>query len=405
MENKNFRSFLLFQTFNSIGVGMFGIFMMWAVHALYQNPLYTGIAGFMFVAPGVASFIVGPFVDRRNKVVLLRLACFIQLCVVTLLLAVPFAYWPGVWLMHLAILVSSIAGMISGPAQTALLPRIVDGEDLIKANALIRILATVAGLGIGVLLYMMMARGAEFQLVYAVNTVVLAIALVFSIFMRSGESQKPETDLKTYFAELKTGLAFVKQNVMLYLVAALVFLNLFAEIAVVNLPMFAEIHAGSASGYILLIALSLVGGLIGSYISRIIGSKFALSKIFVLGFIAAGAVRIVFVNVIATDFTRSLWVYILYVGLGSTIGIFFQTFLQKYPPKHLIARVNTITTSLCGVAAAIGTLAGGIAGTLLPDVDMIFIIQGVSYIAIGLCLCLSGRVRELPKMGDVKPHE
>ena len=43
-ENHNFRSLTLFTTFGGIGRGMFSIFMMWAIHAMYENPIYTGIA-------------------------------------------------------------------------------------------------------------------------------------------------------------------------------------------------------------------------------------------------------------------------------------------------------------------------------------------------------------------------
>jgi len=38
----------------------------------------------------------------------------------------------------------------------------------------------------------------------------------------------------------------------------------------------------------------------------------------------------------------------------------------------------------------------------LPNVDMVFIIQGVIYIIIGLGVSLSGHVRTLPKISDVE---
>jgi len=405
-DNGNFRNFLIFQAFFGIGSGIFSIFMMWAVHAQYQNPIYTGIAGFMFVAPRVASFLVGPFVDKHNKIKILRVSCFVNLCIVALLLAIPYAYRPGVWFLHLAILIFSITGIFAGPAITALMPKIVGSDDLVKANALIRVVSTIAGLGIGVLLYTMMYGGTGFELIYAVNTGVLFLALAFSFFVRSKERKEFEkadrADLKTYFTELKAGLIFIKRGAIFPLVLALVFMSLFADIAYVNLPMFAEIHTGMASGYILLTALALVGGLIGSYISRIIEHKFELWKILVFGLIFTGALRIIFVNVIADNFSRAVWIYILYAGLGSAIGIFINTLMQKLPPQGLIARINTVITSLSGIAAAAGALIGGIAGTLLPNVDMVFIIQGVSYITIGAFLWMFKHIRRLPKVKDVE---
>ena len=410
LSNGNFRNFLLFQGLAGIGNGIFRIFMMWAVHAQYGNPLYTGIAGFMFVAPFVAGFLAGPFVDRRNKASLLRVTCLASLCVVALLLLVPYAHRPGVWFLLLAILVFSIADVFAGPARTALLPKIVGDDELIKANALISISATIAGLCIGFGLYVMMARGAGFELVYGANAAVMAAALVFSIFVRDKGHEKPGAKAgadarRAYISELGQALAFVRRGVMLRVLLALVFMSLFGQIAYVNVPEFAEAHMGTASGYIVLSALALVGGIIGSYIIRIVGPKLALSKILVVGFVAAGVARILFVNVIATDVSRAIWIYVLYVGLGGALGILIHTLQQKLSPKNMIGRVGAITTSITSAAAALGALLGGVAGTLLPSVDMALVIQGASSIAIGAFLLMSRSMRELPKMDDVKRAE
>jgi len=395
--NGNFRNFLLYRAFNTIGSGIFAIFIMWVVHAQYQNPIHTGIAGFMFAVPRVASFLVGPIIDKCSKNILLRCTCFSKLCVIWLLLAISYTYYPGVWFLHLMILIFNVAGMIDLPAGTALLPKVVNSEELIRANALIGILSTLGGLGIGVMLYFIMSEEVGFELVYAINAAVLFISLIFSIFTRGNEADKSvikpdKTYLKSYFIELKMGLSFVKQSALLHLIIAFAFLSLFAEI-----------HTGSASGYVLLVSLALVGGVIGPYISSVFGHRFKLSKIFIFGFIAAGVVKIVFVNTISDNFTRALWIYVLYAGLASAVGIFYQTLIQKLPPKHVIGRIKTIQTSLFAVAASVGALAGGLAGTILPSADSVLIIQGASYIVIGVCLCLSKHVRKLPKISDVMP--
>ena len=405
-ENRIFRSFLMFSTFMGIGRGMFGIFMMWVVHALFYNPMYTGIAGFMFGAPFVASFIVGPLVDRWNKARALQITCFVYLCVTALILAANIIFTPGVWLYFLSIFVFCLATLFNAPAHTAFLPRIVKGEDLIKANALMNITGIIGGIGVAVVLYLSLAGGADFILVYAFNTAFMFIALLFAVFLRSDEStedaeKSDKATFKLYFSELKMGLSFVKKGLMLPLVIAAIFMSFFADVTHVNLPRFAEYHLGTASGFIILSGLALLGGLVGSYICRMTEARLELWKILVGAFIAAGVTRILFVNNIADNYTRAILIYILYVGLGSAIGIFYRAIVQKLPPKNLISRVDTTITSLRAVAAAIGALAGGALGTLLYRVDLVFIIQGVSYILIGLCLCLSKHVRSLPKIADL----
>ena len=406
-ENRNFRSLLLFSTFGGVGRGMFSIFMMWVVHAMYQNPMYTGIAGFMFSAPLVASFVIGPFVDRWSKVKVLRVVELTKLCVVGLILAAQILHYPGVWLMLPAIFVFSIASLFGGPAFMAMMPRVVDGEDLVKANALMNIAGIATGLGIGVGLLLLTAGGADFAWVYMINAVVLLISVLFSTLLRSSEPE-PESDkaaegtspLKAYLGELKEGLSFIKTGIMLPLIIAMVSMRLFSQIAYVNFPMFAEVHLGTASGYVLLSALALTGGMLGSIICRAVDAKFNLSKILVGGFAAAGAARILFVNILPDNRTRGILLYVLYVGLASAIGIFYDVLVQKLPPKTLISRVATANTSLSAIAAAIGALIGGILGTVL-HADTVFIIHGATYIAIGVLLCFSGQIRALPKISEL----
>lgn len=403
-KNRNFRSLLLFSTFGGIGRGMFSIFMMWAVHALYQNPIYTGIAGFMFGVPLCISFIIGPFVDRWSKVRVLRAVELVKFTVVIFILISQIFYYPGVWLILPAILVFSIASLFGGPALTALLPRIVDSDDLVKANALLNITGIVGGLGIAAGLLTLMAGDADFAWVYGINAAVLSVAVLSSIFLRHKEPAPAASGSKTavtaYFSELKTGFAFIKKGIMMPLAVAIVSMAFFSNVAYVNFPMFAEMHLGTAFGYILLSALALTGSLIGSFICRATESKFTLRKIFVGGFMLAGAVRIIFVNTIAVHLITGILIYVLYIGLASAIDMFHHVLIQKLPKKDSISRVFTTNTSLCSIAAAIGALVGGLLGTLL-EVDTVFIIQGGSYIVIGAMLCLSPHIRSLPKISEL----
>ncbi|MCL2286770.1 MAG: MFS transporter [Firmicutes bacterium] len=403
-QNSNFRSMLMFSTFGGIGRGMFSIFMMWAVHALYQNPMYTGIAGFMFGLPLVISFVVGPFIDRWNKAKVLRAVEFTKFVIVTLILLSYIFFNPGVWFLFISILVFSIATLFGGPAFTALLPKVVDGDDLVKANVMMNITAIVGGLGVAAGLMILLANDGDFAWIYGLNAAMLFIAVLFTLLLRYSEpattlSKEKKSVVKAYFDELKLGFSFAKTKVMLPLVSAIVAMGIFANAANVNFPMFAEVHFGAAFGFILLSALALTGDLIGSILCRAVASVFTLGKILIIGFFMTGAVRILFVNVIGINLVGGVLIYVLYVGFVSTIGIFYHILLQKLPPKDIIGRVATTSTSLTAIATTVGALVGGLLGTHF-DVDTVFIIQGSSYIVIGVLLCFS-HIRKLPKIKEI----
>ena len=405
--NANFRNFMFFQGFAFIGRGIFGIFLMWVVHYQYHNPIYTGIAGFMFTFPNVISFISGPLVDKGNKVTLLRFSCLLQLLVVGVLLVIPAQSYPGVWVLHIAILVYCLAGMVANPAGAALLPQIVAPEELIQANAVIRIFSTCIGLLLGGFVYLALAQGVGFQVVYGLNTAVLVVALVFSVFIRVARVPLPasakSSSISHYISDLKQGWHLVGQGIVLHLMIAVTVRHLFMEIAAVNLPMLADTHGGAGAGYMLLMAIAMAGSLIGNYLSRVLEGKLKIVHIMTFGHILSGVLRFLFAYYITSDFRLALWLHALFAGAGATINIFFQTLTQKLPPPEMVGRVNAIATSLFSAAAALGALVGGALGALLPRVEMVFLLQGASYVAIGLLLLFSRGIRELPKINDITP--
>ena len=406
-ENRDFRRFLLFSVFSGVGGGIFGIFMMWAIHAQYRNPIYTGIAGFMFGAPYVASFIVGPLVDRRSKVRTIRVASLVRFLVVALILAAHLFFEPGAWFFLLAILSYCVARVFERPARAAYMPGILAGEDLVRANARLNIVGTIAGLAVGGGLYALMRRGAGFELVYGANAAALLLAFLSSASLRGPESEAPAKGrdpaaMRAYFAELRAGFAFVSKGALRPLIVAGLFISFFSEMAYVNLPMFAQTHLGADSGYIVLSALALLGGIFGSLVSRAVEKRLELWKIIAGCLVAAGVARIVFVLIIEGGLARALLAYILSVAFGSAISIFYAALIQKLAPKNLVGRVAAIRASITSAAAAIGALAGGLAGRLLPGADMALLIKGGSYIVIGACLCLSASVRSLPKIADAR---
>ena len=353
----------------------------------------------MLSVPFVASFAVGPFVDRRDKIKIIRAACLVQLAVVATLFV--FAAAAPIWLLLFAIFVFQAMIMLEGPAEAALLPMIVSGDDLVKANALIRIVGTVFGLAIGAFLYFALDTATGFVVVYGVKAALFLVAVVFSALIRVNETKKPAAKtgyMKSYLIELKAGLVFARRGAALHLLMAFTTVNIFVSFAFVNTPMFAELHTGQAGGYIILTALTWAGVAFGSYTAQRLGPKLKIWKILTLSLVAAGLVRITFTYVIAQDFTLSLFPHLLYTSLAGTAALVFSTTMQKLPPKNMIARINTIKTSLFSVAAALGALLGGLAGVLLGDVNLIFIIHGASYIVVGTGLCLSKHIRGLPKL-------
>ena len=399
-KQKMFRVYLIYQVFSGIGGGMFSMFMLLSIHMLYQNPIYTGIAGVLMAAPSIASFAVGPVVDRRNKVVIMRVTTFLELLVLSLVAFTPLQEQLGVLFMFAVIFAYSMAALFEVPAGNALLPQIVPSKRILEANSLIDVVSFAGGIIVGVGLFASLAEGMNVRFLYGLSAGFLVLAFVFSLLLRDATPKKKDATHINYVQDLKEGVKFLKGSVLLFLAIAAVTKNFVIEIASVNMPMFAEYHVG-VQGYVLFALVGLIGGLIASYLIGAFGKRFRVGLLLFALYIFAGVMRIVFVYILPETYLFALGVLFLFSVLSSASGVIYGSMEQKLPPKDMVGRIDTLTTTFIAIAITLGALIGGLMGRIISAVDHIFVYQGVSYMVIGVFLILIPKVRKLPKFRDI----
>jgi len=403
-ENKMFRVFLCYQIFSGLGGGILSIFMLLSVHMLFENPMYTGIVGFLGAAPHIISFVVGPVIDRNNKAVIMRVTTFVEFGVVALLAFTPLLEQLGVVVMFVVAGVFSSAALFEVPASTALLPQIVDEKQILQANSLIQIVGMAGGLVIGVAMFFVLGGEAmDFGVIYGFSAVFLVVAFLSSLFIKDVSSEKKPADPTphSYGKDLKEGAKFICNNVLLFVIIAIVAMFFVAEMANVNRPAFAEYHIG-AQGYVVLTLAALAGGIAASGLMGAFGKKSRMGRLFFATFMITGVARIAFALVLPESYFGGVAVIMFYAAVGSMTGIAFRSLLQKIPPKDMVGRVNTIETTCRTVFIAIGALVGGFLGGVVSDVAHMFIFQGIALLAIGLFVLLVPSIRKLPKMDDIQ---
>jgi len=400
--NGQFRVYLVYQIFSGLGGGIFSMFMLLSVHLIYGNAIYTGIAGFLMSAPFIFSFAVGPVVDRSNKVKIMRLTTLLEFGVLALLTFTPLLESLGVLFMFTVITVYSIAALFEGPSGRALLPHIVNEEEILQGNSLINIASLTGGILLAILLFGVLGEGENLRLIYGLSTGFLAGALLFALFLRdpsakAGPAGKPK---HSYLPDLIAGAKFLRKNVLLFFLIAIVTRVFFAEISYVNMPAFAEYHAG-AQGYIVIAVVGMVGSIIASSLVGTLGKKFKVGQMMSAFFIFAGTARIFFALVLPESFYGALGIVVVFATFISAAGIVYGTLEQKIPPKDMVGRVDTMTTTFVAISVSLGALAGGFIGRVVPDVAYIFIAQGTIIILTGIYFALVPGIRKLPKIDDI----
>ena len=401
-QNKMYRIFLTYQFFSSIGSAMFSMFILLAVHLIYENPIYTGIAGFLMAAPRIFSFAVGPIVDRRNKVTIMRLTTLFEFLVLALLAFTPLLDSLGVMFMFAVIFVYNTAALFESPAGTALLPQIVSEEKILQANSLINIVAMAGGIAIGAVLFISLGGDVNFNFLFGFSAVFLVATFTFSLCLKNPATKENTTKIPSkYLADLRAGAKFIRHNILLYVTIAVVAMDMAGEISYVNRPMFLEYHVG-AQGYIVFVLMSLIGGVIASYFVGMLGNKFKLGRFVFVLFMLASIVRVAFVLILPVQYVGGLVTMVFYAALSASLSIIFTSLNQKIPQEDMVGRVNTISTTFVSIFVTIGALVGGFLGNVVPVVDHIIIFQGASYVFIGALLIFVPSFRKLPTMNEIK---
>jgi len=285
-----------------------------------------------------------------------------------------------------------------------LLPQIVDEEKIVKANSLIQIVQLIGAVGVAGLLFVTSREGADanFSFIYSVSAVFLAIAFLLAIFLKEPVKKEVSNKPKAqgYFSDLKAGAKFLKRNVLLYIVIMSTSLMVFAEIASINRPEFYEYYAG-AQGYIVFMIAALIGGIISSVLAGILGSNFKVGRLIFVLLLITGGIRIVFVMVFPISFVGALIIATFYAAFSGPIDIITTSLEQQIPPKDMVGRVSTISTTFAAIFVAVGALLGGVLGSIVPVVDHIFIFHGISYGVIGVFILFVPSIRKLPKINEI----
>ena len=403
-KNKVFRVLLVYYVCSGLGGGIFQLFMLLSVHLLFENPIYTGIAAFLMMFPHFFAFVAGPVVDRSNKVKIMRRTTFIEFSAITILVVFSYLDALHVLIMFAAILIYTVAQVFESPSASAFLRKTVEEEEIMKANSLIQMSATVGGLFVAVFLLRALGDDVSLTNIYAVSAAFVVLAFVTAHFLKdqnASEDIPGPNILKPYLDDLKAGAAFVlRTNFIFCFLVAGVTAAFFIDFAYTNMPEFATTYIG-AQGFVVLTLVVLVAGFFSSTLVGLVGDKFPIGLLTCLVWLAAGALRIGFANILPISYTGALainFVYAILLGFASMIRF---SLLQKSTSKEMIARVNTVHSTFIAVFGALGALAGGFAGSMVGSVSHLFVLQGVVYMFIGVVLFMIPSIRRLPKINEV----
>jgi DHA3 family macrolide efflux protein-like MFS transporter len=387
-----------------------------------DSPIAVGAVFLVATLPNLLfGPIAGTLVDRWDHREVMIVSDLLRAGIVLL---IPIAAVTDLVLVYPLVFLVTTISIFFRPAKVAILPRMVAQEDLVPANSALWVSETFADIGGFVLAGLFVALlGSQLPLAFWVDAVtyVASALLVASIAVaplarraRVSADRAPEAGMPGagapavteptaqgsvgslgFLGELRDGWRFLRSDAVLLantLQAAVgqFMLGIFLALT----PVFAEdsidrLGFDGAAAYSFIEGAIGAGNLVGGFVIGLIGTRLALGKTVILGYVLTGAA------VVGLAASGNLY---LAIGLsfGAGVGnlafvIPSQTLVQRRTPIELMGRVLGLRFSLVfgsmtlamgiggvlgqafGAAPVIGafgllTVAAGLAGFLVPAV-------------------------------------
>ena len=384
LSNVQFTILWVAQLVSQSGDYVLNVAIVWLVLQTTGSAIDVGLALAASLLPNVlVGPVAGVLLDSFNCKDLMLISNLAQASTV---LAVAMLYYLGVLGLErllAAILLLNAEAQFFKPAIVAIIPRVVDREDLMASNGLISIttsLNQITGYGVGGVIVALF--GVSLPIFYDCLTFLVAFALI-TFLKRSYGAVNPRglTPHSDFVTSILQGFSFIKSNmVMAQLVAVGVFIHFAEASAYALLAPYVKITLlASATTYGLLLAMIYAGTMTGSALISKLDFGKHLGRSLLLGICGMGMGLTLLGNV------RGVGIVLL---AGFIVGIFtgfvslpIQVLVQSIVPGKILGRVTTALIAMFSASQPIGSLLGGIMATSLSP--------GPSLVMMGIFIMLS----------------
>jgi MFS family permease len=378
------------------------------IYELTDSAVATSGIFLVRLIPGIVlSSLAGAYVDRWDRKRTLVIANLGQLVVVLPVLLVTSEAWLPLLLVFAG--VQSTLNRFIEPAENALLPRLVQEDELVTANALNALnnnLARLLGPAIGgsiVALYGLRAA-------VVIDVVCFGLtALLVSLIATSGRVQRsnePGERHESIWSEWRAGLGFIRRRRAVSTLLGLESIGYLGEgvMSVMFVVWVADVLGGGAREMGWLMSGQAVGGLVGGALLGTVAGRLVPVRLLGYGGLLFGATDLVLFNY--PRFFDAVWLGVVIIAIvGLPIVAYatvMTTLLQQSVEDAFRGRVFGVMATLGSCLQLIGTLLAGLLGGLLGPLTLLNI-QGGSYMLVGaLALILLPRAiaRDAAGSGD-----
>lgn len=363
---------------------------------VFQMTGSTLATGIMFIVgqlpPLLLGSVAGVFVDRWERKRTMVIANLLMMVGLLPLGLVQSAEW--LWVVYLVSFWQSCIGQFFAPAENALLPTLVEGDNLVTANSLNALnnnLARLIGPALGGALALSMGLyGVALldALTFAVAAGLIAlIALPEKAVEEQPPAPSPEGGWLSLWREWRAGLALVIQTPLLRVLFTIIALWAIGEgiMVVLFVPFVTEVLQGQALEIGWLMSAQAIGGLAGGVVMGKLGERFSPAMLLGPCSILFGMIDLMIFNysLFFSGFAIGVCLFIIVgiPGAGSFASLL--SLLQTSVADRYRGRLFGAFTTTFGLLALVGM---GIATTFgdVVGIQRLINVQGIAPIVAGI---------------------
>lgn len=401
IRNKDFMLLFLGRFITNFGDSIYLIATMSLVFSLSGSTFYTGSALFLTSSMAIFQVILSPILDRINMKKFLIVSQILQ---GVLLLMIPYLQLTDRLTVYHILIIMPIISLINQlvyPGQLALLPKIVEPSDLVKANSLFSIAYQGSDAVFNALSgFIISVFG--FVSAYYIDSATFFINAILFIFLSKIVSEKNvdqnlKPTIKSHFEKLKSGLELWQNSVLKALLAGIILINFSATAIFATLPEFSSDHRY----YGILLSASGVGVLLGAMISNFdLIKKKRLGMLYILFIVITALCWIIMALTNVETIIGKVIAFLTYlIGwiLIGVLNIYSQTMVQMIVPSD---KISVALSSMIGISVALAPLGALSAGFISRyySAEEIIVFAAGSILMIGIYWYFNKSVRDIESL-------
>ncbi len=390
LKRRNYGLLWIAQLISMIGDWAMFTALPFFVYQITGSVFATGVMFMIQVLPPlVLGSVAGVFVDRWDRRWTMIGSSLFRGAVLLLLLGVRSA--DMIWLVYLTGFLESAATQFFGPANNALLPTLVEEDQLITANSLdslgensARLIGPAIG---GTLLAYLGLRGV---ILFDISTYILAAFLMYLIRIVPAEHVSLELEsrsagsmLSGFWREFKAGLTLVRGKPALsriFLVLAIAMLG-DSILTVLLVAFYQDVVGVSSAEFGIVLTVRGLAGILGGLAMSAIGSRFRSNHLISYGLIITGIA--ILAMILFPYYLATIGIMLLLSVPMMAWLISSQTWIQTHSPGEYRGRVFGVYGTVSALLMLVGMAFASGLGDILGITTTLYFGGGI-YIASGL---------------------